>query len=155
MRLCCLNLEMKRPSLETPTQGKENDFQSLGLICLIVCRWPNTREKYRDEHSTLQRYVVWFLCSQFEVTLCTWMHVPLSIIITSSFLYYYPGKPTLRELCSYVIVNAAKKWHSLGIQLGLPSELLDATEQNYSKDSQWCCEEIFKEWLVHPELDPS
>jgi len=54
-----------------------------------------------------------------------------------------------------VIVKVAKRWHSLGIQLGLPSELLDAIEKNYPRDSQRCCEEIFKEWLVRPELDPS
>ena len=54
-----------------------------------------------------------------------------------------------------MIVKVAKRWHSLGIQLGLPSELLDTIEHNFSKDSQRCCEEIFKEWLVRPELEPS
>ena len=54
-----------------------------------------------------------------------------------------------------MIVKVAKRWHSLGIQLGLPPGLLDAIEHNYTRDCQRCCEEIFKEWLVRPELDPS
>jgi len=68
---------------------------------------------------------------------------------------YHSGKPTLQELSSHVIVKVAKKWHSLGIQLGLPPELLNNIEQNHSKDTQRCCEEIFKEWVVRPELEPS
>ena len=59
------------------------------------------------------------------------------------------------ELTSHVIMKVVTKWHSLGIQLGLPPELLNAIEQNYSKDSQRCCEQVFKDWLVRPELDPS
>jgi len=52
-------------------------------------------------------------------------------------------------------MKVVTKWHSLGIQLGLPPELLNAIEQNYSKDSQRCCVQMFHEWLVHPELEPS
>ena len=54
-----------------------------------------------------------------------------------------------------MIMKVVTKWYSLGIQLGLPPELLNTIEQNYSKDSQRCCEQVFKDWLVRPELDPS
>ena len=54
-----------------------------------------------------------------------------------------------------MIMKVEAKWYSLGIQLGLPPELLNAIEQNYSKDSQQCCVKMFHEWLVRPELKPS
>ena len=54
-----------------------------------------------------------------------------------------------------MIMEVVTTWHSLGIQLGLPPKLLDAIEQDHSKNSQRCCEEIFKQWLVRPELEPS
>ena len=59
------------------------------------------------------------------------------------------------ELTSHVIMKVVTKWHSLGIQLGLQPELLNSIERNYSKDSQRCCVEMFKEWLVNSELEPS
>ena len=77
------------------------------------------------------------------------------LLLCLNHSYYSADKPTLQELSSHVIVKAAKKWHSLGIQLGLPPECLDAIEQNHSRDSQRCCEEIFKDWLVRPQLEPS
>lgn len=61
----------------------------------------------------------------------------------------------MEELSSSVVARVASKWYSLGIELGLTTDFLDAVEQNYPRDSLRCCTKVFQQWLLQPEPDRS
>jgi len=45
-------------------------------------------------------------------------------------------------------------WYLLGIELGLEPCFLKVLERDY-RSSQDCCMEMFRQWLMQPELNPS
>ena len=54
-----------------------------------------------------------------------------------------------------MVGKVTPNWYSLGVQLGLQPAFLQTLEINYPQDAQRRCNEIFRQWLMQPELNPS
>ena len=87
------------------------------------------------------------------------LYFPLACQYTLVSNNPHPGPskstPTLQELSSSVVARVIPKWHPLGIQLGLDPAFLQTLEITYPRDLQRRCTEMFRQWLMQPELNPS
>ena len=56
-------------------------------------------------------------------------------------------KLELKQLAAHVTPKYAAHWKSIGRFLPIPEGQLDILEQNYLRDVERCCNEMFDEWL--------
>lgn len=68
---------------------------------------------------------------------------------------FLDGKPKLVDLNKFVKPRVARNWHDLGIELfsGVQHgvDQLDIIRENYPRDVEACCTEMFKQWLKKAE----
>jgi len=57
------------------------------------------------------------------------------------------NKPDIQLLNKYVKPRAAYKWKDLGAQLMISMDRLTVIDQNYPRDAEACCTEMFTAWL--------
>ena len=80
------------------------------------------------------------------VHVCIKMHINVSLSLQGS-----TGKPKLDDFNKFVRPTVARKWQDLGIELLSAVEngvaKLDIIRDNYQRDAEACCTEMFKYWL--------
>ena len=55
--------------------------------------------------------------------------------------------PELAEVTRFVTPHYAAQWRTIGIQLHIACGKLDAIEQEYPTNPDWCCNKMLEKWL--------
>ena len=55
--------------------------------------------------------------------------------------------PPLKDLYQRITPQYASDWFEIGILLGLPIGELEDIEAGYPTNVEWCCKQMFKNWL--------
>ena len=55
--------------------------------------------------------------------------------------------PSLKDLYQHITPHFATQWKMIGMQLGLPNEILVEIKGGYSTNSKWCCNQMLEKWL--------
>jgi len=56
-------------------------------------------------------------------------------------------RPEISELANLVTPYYAAQWRRIGIQLQITGGTLDAIEQVYPTNSNWCCNKMLERWI--------
>ena len=81
-----------------------------------------------------------YVCMYVCVYMCVYIYI---------FIFIGTDRPSHKLLQQYVVNKIAKHWHTLGKML-LKEELVHTLlniEENYPRDVQRCCSEMFECWL--------
>ena len=62
-------------------------------------------------------------------------------------MYIEYKKPTLRDLCKYVIPKYAHEWQHFGVLLHFEQAELDIMQDNCHHNSKKCCRSLLSTWL--------
>jgi len=62
------------------------------------------------------------------------------------------SKPEMKQLTEWVTPKFAVHWKSIGKSLYIPKGQLDILGEDYSRNVQRCCNEMFSTWL---DSDPN
>ena len=56
-------------------------------------------------------------------------------------------RPTIKDLCTYVLPSYAARWKKIGILLGIQLEQLNVIKLDNPGDTNGCCIDLFGKWL--------
>ena len=64
-----------------------------------------------------------------------------------SCLFTVSKRPTIKDLCKYVLPLYAARWKKIGIFLGIQLEQLNVIKLDNPGDTNGCCIDLFGKWL--------
>jgi len=56
-------------------------------------------------------------------------------------------RPSLAELVEVITPHYAAQWRRIGILLQITGGILDAIEQEYPINPNWCCNKMLETWI--------
>ena len=74
------------------------------------------------------------------ITLYSYFHFYLCIYIENK-------RPSIKELCRYVLPLYGAHWKEIGIFLGIQSGQLDVIKSDNPANANGCCIDLFRKWL--------
>jgi len=62
-------------------------------------------------------------------------------------MYVVVGNPELSELVNVITPHYAAQWRRIGVLLHITGGTLDAIEQEYPTNLNWCCDKMLQTWV--------